>query len=108
MSDRRFDEVVINSCLISDGKQKYAKSTCKTCSQTHRARPDEFKNNNLYTIELTENGLKTSAYVPSGAHDKDVLLFVSRMRAWNCCHEGQEPLDGFPEQEAPSTIQWKK
>jgi hypothetical protein len=105
MSDRRFDEVVINSCLIT-GTHKYAKSTCKTCSKTHRVEPDEFKNDNLYTIQLTDDGFKATAHIPSGAYDKDVLLFVSRMRAWNCCHEGEEPLDGFPEQDAPATIEW--
>jgi len=108
MSDRRFDEVVINSCLIRGGTQRYAKSTCKTCSQTHRVEPDEFKNNNLHTIVRRDDGFEAKAYIPSGAYDKDVLLFVSRMRAWNCCHGNEEPLDGFPEQDAPSTIEWEQ
>jgi|GEM_PF-2192804 len=28
---------------------------------------------------------------------KEELRYVASMRAWNCCHEGIEPYDGFPE-----------
>jgi hypothetical protein len=28
---------------------------------------------------------------------EEELRYVASMRAWNCCHEGVEPYDGFPE-----------
>ena len=30
--------------------------------------------------------------------EQDVFQYVASMRAWNCCHEGVEPYDGFPEE----------
>ncbi|EGQ44268.1 MAG: hypothetical protein J07AB43_00340 [Candidatus Nanosalina sp. J07AB43] len=24
--------------------------------------------------------------------------YVAKMRAWNCCHENEKPLDGLPEE----------
>ena len=31
-------------------------------------------------------------------HGERELRYVAAMRAWNCCHEGGEPLDGYPEE----------
>ena len=30
--------------------------------------------------------------------EEDELRYVATMRAWNCCHEGEEPYDGYPEE----------
>jgi hypothetical protein len=29
--------------------------------------------------------------------DAAAFEYVASMRAWNCCHEGETPYDGFPE-----------
>lgn len=30
--------------------------------------------------------------------EEEEYQYVVSMRAWNCCHEGVEPYDGFPEE----------
>lgn len=85
MTDFRFDDVVDSNVMIGP-PGKYVQSVCKSCSKQHKVTRKDFER---------ENSLG-SKYIPSSvklAH----LEYVSKMRAWNCCYEGQEPLDGFPE-----------
>lgn len=89
MSDLRFDDVVETTRMIGyDGR--YAKSTCKSCSEQRRVSKEEFRLDNFYNLD-------GSKVIPRDV-DIDVLEYVAGMRAWNCCHEGQKPLDGFPEE----------
>jgi hypothetical protein len=37
-----------------------------------------------------------------------MLEYVAKMRAWNCCHEGDEPCDGFPEEVKSDLIHFTK
>jgi hypothetical protein len=41
----------------------------------------------------------------SGLDGERELRYVASMRAWNCCHEGQEPLDGYPEEPDSNRIE---
>jgi hypothetical protein len=72
MSDLRLDDVVeLHEMIGPNGR--YGKAICKTCSQVHKS----------YMID---KGLLASV---------DACYRDAQMKAWNCCHEGEEPLDGF-------------
>lgn len=77
MSDKKFNEVVIEtrSCYI-DAERGF-KACCSACGTFQEVSAQEFK----YPFAV-------------GAEQ---LGYVAKMRAWNCCHEGKEPLDGFPD-----------
>lgn len=86
MTDFRFDDIVECKTLI--GKEgRYAKCVCKSCSNQYKVTRNEFE------VE-TLNG--DSTYIPSSI-DLDILIYVAKMRAWNCCYENETPIDGFPE-----------
>ena len=74
--DQRFEEIVIESSSMLGPDGRSHKSCCSACGTYHRVSVNEFKRPFLVSAET--------------------LRFTSEMRAWNCCHEGQEPLDGFP------------
>lgn len=100
MSDRRFHDIVIESNSMIGPQGEYHTAICKTCSQQQKVTKDEFQMTDLYTLVDTEEGF---GFEPANALEhkdnyKEVLRYVAEMRAWNCCHEGVEPLDGFPEQ----------
>lgn len=101
MSDLRFDDVVDTGPRITGPDGRYAKATCKSCSSQQHVTKDEFRLDNLYNLD-------GSRYLPQDV-DMDMVEYVAAMRAWHCCHEGEEPLDGFPEQpEPPSGIDFEE
>lgn len=77
MSDRRFDEVVQEGQSIGHGRDRGYRALCGDCGEYQTARIQEWK----YPVLI----------------DTEELSYVARMRAWNCCNEGEEPLDGFPD-----------
>jgi hypothetical protein len=99
MSDRRFDDIVIESTSMIGPEGKYHTAVCKTCSSQHKVTSDEFERTDLYTLVSTEDGLDTKPTNELERRDNadEILAYVAEMRAWNCCHENEEPLDGFPE-----------
>lgn len=85
MTDLRFRGVVTNvrfeydreiNRYVSDPKPSECQALCSTCGTYHDATVDEL------SVRVGE----------------DELRYVASMRAWNCCHEGVEPYDGFPEE----------
>lgn len=98
MTDRYFYDVVIESRKTSDGWR----ATCRTCSQMHTVEYEEFEKDTLFNL----NGTKYNPLLR--AENKDLILeYAAEMRAWNCCHEDEEPYDGLPEApEPPSGIEW--
>lgn len=79
MTDRRFSEVVIEpSSYTTDDYKRGYKACCSACGTYHKVSVEEFE---------------LPALVSATA-----LGYVAKMRAWNCCHEGDEPLDGLPEE----------
>jgi len=96
MTDFRFDDIVETKSTIGPEGKSF-KSTCLSCSKQHKVTRDEFEVESL--VETT--------YVPSSVTD-EVLEYVSKMRAWNCCHEDEKPIDGLPEEvESPTKIKFK-
>lgn len=98
MTDLRFNDVVDSTRMIGK-KGKYATSTCKTCSEQYKVTREAFERDNLWNLD-------GSKYLPASV-DQDVMLYVAKMRAWNCCHEGEEPLDGLPEEPEISGVNFK-
>lgn len=92
MTDLRFDDVVETTKMIGPSGE-YAKSVCKTCSTQRQVTRDEFVIDGWSRLLDGER----VPLIPDDV-DQDVLVYVAGMRAWHCCHEGDEPLDGFPEQ----------
>jgi len=84
MSDVMFNNVVQNiqfeykrdiNRYLSQPKPSKCQALCSTCGTYHEATFDEL--------------------TPRPGESE--LQYVASMRAWNCCHEGIEPYDGFPE-----------
>lgn len=77
MVDLRFDEVVESDGMQGVQPDLHYRSLCKEC------------------------GTYTEVYRREWRHailvDEEEMKYVADMRAWNCCREGEEPLDGFPE-----------
>ncbi|WP_311172862.1 hypothetical protein [Halobellus ordinarius] len=81
--DSRETRTTENGVLVDKGWR----AMCKTCSTVH-------------TVELAEFDVPVTTFSNGEKHipvDDAVFRFVAEMRAWNCCHEGEEPYDGFPE-----------
>jgi len=78
MSDLRFNDVVIESNSMTGPSGEYHTAVCRTCSTKHKATSDE------YIGQLSDSG--------------KVLRYMAEMKTWFCCHDGDEPLDGFPDQ----------
>jgi hypothetical protein len=90
--DRRFNEVVTSGQSTGHGKkEKGYRALCSDCGEYHTCKRKEFG-------EEKEKSFNDESwfYVPSGI-GSDELKYVAQMRAWNCCNEGNTPLDGFPE-----------
>lgn len=83
MSDLRIDDVVEVQRMIGV-EGKYVIVICKTCSHQHQVTKSEFH-------------VEPDNYIPHEV-DQDILEYVGIMRAWNCCHADEEPIDGFPEE----------
>ena len=85
MTDLHFRDVVTNvqfeydreiNRYVNEPRPSTCRTLCSTCGTYHEATVDE---------------LSTRA-------GETELRYVASMRAWNCCHEGVEPYDGFPEE----------
>ena len=110
MSDKRFNDVVIESQSMIGPVGEYHTAVCKSCSKQHKVSIDDFEMDSLYHIVEVDNGLVTE---PANALDgqeeyKHVLEYVSKMRAWNCCHEHEKPLNGFPEEPEASMVKFEQ
>ena len=97
MVDLHFGDVVLDSrefTTFENGARvdKGWRAMCKTCSTVHKVGLSEFN------IPVTTFRDRTKD-IPV---DDEVFKFVAEMRAWNCCHEGVEPYDGFPDAPDPS------
>lgn len=77
MTDLRFNDVVIESTGMIGPEGEYHIAVCSTCSENHKAKRHEF--NSFFPLSDEE------------------MEYVAEMKAWKCCHEGDEPIDGFPE-----------
>ena len=91
MVDLHFQDVVRQSRefkSFDDGVlvNKGWRAMCKTCSTVHKTDVSEFD------VPITT--IKDAKHIPI---EDEVLQYFAEMRAWNCCHEEQEPYDGFPE-----------
>jgi len=106
MTDRRFHDIVIESQSMIGPQGEYHTAVCKTCSQQHRVNTDEFDIADLYKLVRDGNNLTTEQVNALDRKDnyKEILAYVAEMRAWNCCHEGEEPIDGFPDEPNSSKI----
>lgn len=78
MSDKRFDEVVQEDQSIGYHDSRGYRALCGDCGEYRLVRAREWKYGGA--LVTTEE-----------------MAYVAKMRAWNCCNEGEEPLDGFPE-----------
>ncbi len=96
MSDFRFDDIVDTNRMIGP-EGKHAVSICKTCSERHKVVQSDFVHPTHKRLEEGDDGYEFVEFVPDEI-DQDFLVYVSSMRAWNCCHECEIPLDGMPEQ----------
>lgn len=105
MTDLRFDDVVDSTRMIGP-PGKYATATCKTCSERYKVTRDEFEREGWSV--LIENSWEPANHLDRHDEPQDVLLFVAKMRAWNCHHEGEEPLDGFPEEPDIGGVNFKR
>jgi len=85
MTDLQFSAVVTSvrfeydreiNRYLSDPKPSECRALCSTCGTYHEATVEELS---------TRVG-------------EAELRYVASMRAWNCCHEGDEPYDGYPEE----------
>lgn len=108
MTDHRFNDIVIESNSMIGPEGEYHTAICKTCSTQHKVTIEDFKMDNLYRLVDTSDGLDTE---PANALDrseeyKTVLKYVAEMRAWNCCNEGETPLDGFPAEPEVSRVEF--
>lgn len=80
--DLNFDEVVSEcSSTTTEGYTRGYRALCSTCGT-------------YQTVDINEFRLSF------GVGEAE-MSYVAKMRAWNCCHEGEEPLDGFPEEPDP-------
>lgn len=108
MTDKRFEDVVIESTSMIGPDGEYHTAICKMCSQQHKVSIDDFEMDSLYRLVPQEDGFYTEPLNALDRNDeyKKVLEYVAEMRAWQCCHEGQEPLDGFPDEPEASRVEF--
>lgn len=99
MSDFRFNDIVDSSVVTSEGNT-YVKSICKACSKQRKVERDEFELDTIYDLD-------GSKFIPDSV-DIDMLRYVAEMRAWNCCHQNDVPIDGFPEKVNSNVIEFDK
>lgn len=106
MTDKRFHDVVIESTKMIGPEGERHTAICKSCSKQQKVTKEDFEMDSLRRLVWSEDGFDTE---PANALDlndsyKEVLRYVAEMRAWNCCHEGEEPLDGFPDEPENSRV----
>lgn len=77
MTDLRFNDVVIESTGMIGPDGRYHSAVCSTCSEKHTVELYEF--DDLFPLSDEE------------------MKYVAEKKAWECCHFGEKPLDGFPE-----------
>jgi hypothetical protein len=108
MTDKRFDDVVIESNQMIGPDGQYHTAICKTCSKQHKVSINDFEMDNLYQLVEGEDGYETEPANAIERQDnyKEVLRYVAEMRAWRCHHEGEEPLDGFPDEPEASRVRF--
>lgn len=100
MTDLRFHDVVIESTSMIGPEGEYHTAVCKPCSTQHKVTKDEFDRMDLYTLVETDDGFETKPANELERRDNadEILEYVAEMRAWNCCHKGEQPIDGFPDE----------
>jgi len=108
MTDLTFYDVVIESTSMIEPQGEYHTAICKTCSTQHKVEQSAFELPDLYKLVPSDDGYETE---PANALDREenydeILAYVAEMRAWQCCHEGEDPIDGFPEQPEASRIDY--
>jgi hypothetical protein len=86
MTDQKFDDVVIEGQSTGYGKERGYRALCATCGEYQECRASEYERTDA----------RGGKYIPHTVGEED-MAYVARMRAWNCCHEGEEPIDGFPD-----------
>jgi hypothetical protein len=92
--DRRFDEIVTSGSSIGVGeKERGYRALCADCGTYHTVRRKEFGKERDNPLG---SGDGTFFSIPYDIETEE-LRYVAQMRAYNCCNEGTEPLDGFPE-----------
>lgn len=108
MVDLRFHDIVIESHSMIGPVGEYHTAVCKTCSTKHKVTVDDFEMDSLYRLTKTrgEAGVEPANALDRNDDYKDVLQYVAEMRAWNCCHDGYEPLDGFPSEPESSRVEF--
>jgi len=74
MTDLLFNDVVIESSKMIGPEGEYHTAVCKSCSTKHY----KYKK---HCFQFDSN---------------EFIKYVAEMKAWNCCHENAEPLDGYP------------
>lgn len=72
-----FFEVVDDDGIKGRQPDLHYRATCKKCGTRHEVYKREWRQPVLV--------------------DEDEMQYVTLMRTWHCCMEGNEPSDGFPE-----------
>jgi len=91
MSDQRFLDVVQNNGSTGYGERERGyQAICTSCGENHVCRRKEFGE------EREGYNGSTWFYVPRDI-DMETFKYVAQMRSWNCCNEGEQPIDGFPD-----------
>lgn len=75
-TDKRFREVVQTGKSIGYGDTRGYQALCGECGHYQEVRVNEF----IYPVLI----------------DTEEMKYTAEMRAWNCCKQGEEPIDGFP------------
>lgn len=90
--DRRFNEVVTNGSSTGYGERERGyRALCGDCGSYHTCKRKEFGEERDRPFSDT-----TFFYAPYNI-GMEHFKYVAQMRAWNCCSEGEEPHDEFPE-----------
>lgn len=86
MTDKRFDDVVMEGQKIGYDKDRGYRALCADCGTYQECRAHEYQ----------KTDARGGTYIPHTVGMED-MKYVAQMRAWHCCNEDDEPLDGFPE-----------
>lgn len=102
MTDLQFNDIVLASRetrTVEEGVlvDRGWRAMCKTCSTVH-------------TVDVSEFDVPVTTFDTGEVHipvDRAVFRYVAEMRAWNCCHDGDQPYDGFPDEpDAPYGVEF--
>lgn len=105
MVDLHFSDVVTVNRMIG-GEGKYVVAICETCSERYKVVKDEFTHPSFERIVFEDDGVEFEEFIPDSV-DGEFLAYVASMRAWNCCHEGETPIDGLPEEPDTSVFEFE-